>query len=196
MGKLNDKVSVGASYSPKTKMSKFDKYAGLFAGGGSFDIPENYALGVAFQATPSVLLAVDYQHIGYSGIPSIANPSTNQTQLGSGNGPGFGWTDVNVWKLGAQWQVSPKLALRAGYNKGSNPVQGRDVTFNILAPGVTTTHFTLGGTYTLASGAEITATFMQAPKNSVSGTTSLPFRGTEKISMSQRSLGVQMGWKF
>jgi len=39
MGKLSDKVSVGATYSPKISMSRLDKYAGLFAEQGKFDIP-------------------------------------------------------------------------------------------------------------------------------------------------------------
>jgi long-chain fatty acid transport protein len=203
LGKLNDKFSVGASYSPKTKMGKFDDYAGLFAGGGSFDIPENYAFGVSMQATPAVLIAVDYQRINYSKIPSIGNPSTNQAPLGAANGPGFGWTDINVWKLGVQWQATPLLTLRTGLNISQNPVQSRDVTFNILAPGVTTSHFTLGGTYAMTPSTELTMAYMRAPKQSVTGSSlfnNIGFGpaagGTETVRMSQQSLGVQVGWRF
>jgi long-chain fatty acid transport protein len=194
LGKLSDKLTVGASYSPKTKMSKLDKYAGLFAGGGSFDIPENYALGLAFQATPSVTLALDYQRINYSGVPSIGNPSTGMLPLGSVGGPGFGWSDIDVWKLGVQWQATPKLTLRAGLNKSDNPIQARDVTFNIIAPGVTTTHYTLGGTYALSPTTEVSVAYMHAPRKSVTGASFLA--GTETIRMSQNSLGVQFGWRF
>ncbi|MDO8717991.1 MAG: outer membrane protein transport protein, partial [Polaromonas sp.] len=74
-GKLNDRVSIGASYSPKISMSKFSDYAGLFAEQGKLDIPENYSVGAAFQATPDVMLAVDYQRINYSGVASIGNTS-------------------------------------------------------------------------------------------------------------------------
>ncbi|MDO8284620.1 MAG: outer membrane protein transport protein [Rhodoferax sp.] len=193
-GKLNDKVSIGASYSPKISMSKFSDYAGLFAEQGKLDIPENYSVGAAFQATPDVMLAVDYQRINYSGVASIGNPSTNQAQLGSANGPGFGWKDVGVIKLGVQWQATPRLALRAGYNKSQNPIEGRDVTFNILAPGVITTHVTLGGTYALSPSTEMTVAYMHAPRQSVTGQSS--FGGTETIGMSQNSLGLQVGWKF
>ncbi|MCJ7798561.1 MAG: outer membrane protein transport protein, partial [Polaromonas sp.] len=121
-GKLNDKVSIGASYSPKISMSRFSDYAGLFAEQGKLDIPENYTVGAAFQATPDVTVAMDYQRINYSGVPSIGNPSTNQAPLGAANGPGFGWKDVGVFKLGVQWQATPNLALRAGYNKSQNPI--------------------------------------------------------------------------
>lgn len=194
MGKLNDQVTVGASYSPKVKMSKFDKYSGLFAGSGSFDIPENYTLGIGFKATPSVSLALDYQRINYAGVTSIGNPSTNQAPLGSAGGPGFGWANINVFKIGVEWKAMPALTLRAGLNVADNPIQSRDVSFNIVAPGVTTTHVTLGGTYALSPTTELTVAYMHAPKKSVTGQSFLA--GTETISMSQNSIGFQFGMKF
>ena len=196
--KINADVSIGASYSPKVKMSKLDKYKGLFAGGGSFDIPENYALGLAYQAAPKVKLAVDYERINYSKVPAIGNPSANLLTgnlLGSTNGPGFGWSDVNVIKVGAEWEYSSRTTLRVGYNSSTNPIKSTDVTFNILAPGVITKHYTLGGTYKLSKDSELTWAYMYAPTNSVSGT--FLFGGlTQTIRMSQQSLGVQYGWKF
>ena len=210
LGKFSDKVTVGASYSPKIKMKKFDKYAGLFAGGGSFDIPENYAVGVAFQATPSVSVAMDYQRINYGGVAAIGNPSTNiggcmmgdpASCLGGASGPGFGWSNVDVFKIGAQWQATPKLTLRAGFNKSKNPIQSRDVTFNIVAPGVIKTHYTLGGTYALSPTTELTLAYMHAPKQTVTGASlfNALFPGmnaSETIRMSQNSLGVQFAWRF
>ena len=197
LGKLNDQFSVGASYSPKINMSEFDEYAGLFAGGGGFDIPENYTLGMSFQATPAVTVALDYSRINYSGVPSIANPSTPVlAPLGSANGPGFGWRDINVWKLGVQWQASSQWTLRAGLNVGDNPIQSRDVTFNILAPGVMTKHVTLGGTYAMSPTTEVSFSYMYAPENSVSGGSFFGPSITESIKMSQQSLGIQFGWHW
>ena len=206
LGKMNDKLNVGASYSPKTKMSKFDKYAGLFAEQGGFDIPENYSLGFTYQATSQTLVAVDYQRISYSKVASIGNASlTNMANgLGAANGPGFGWSDVDVLKLGVQWQASPALQLRAGYNHSTNPIKSADVSFNILAPGVITDHYTFGGTYALDRDREVSFYYMYAPKKSVSGPSmynaappnGLGLSATETISMSQQSLGVQFGWKF
>ncbi len=194
LGKFSDSFSVGASYSPKINMSKFDNYAGLFAGGGEFDIPENYTLGASFQATPAVTVALDFSRIKYSGVPSIANASTVQAPLGSASGPGFGWSDINVWKLGVQWQANAQWTLRAGLNVGDNPIQSRDVTFNIIAPGVMTKHLTLGGTYAYSPTSEVSFSYMVAPSNSVTGTAM--FGGTETIKMKQQSLGIQYGWRF
>lgn len=202
LGKLSDVLSVGASYSPKIGMSKFDEYAGLFAGSGSFDIPENYALGVSVAATPAVTLAMDYVRINYSGVPSIGNSSYSTAPLGAANGSGFGWSDINVWKLGVQWQATKELTLRAGLNIGDNPVQSRDVSFNILAPGVITKHITFGGTYALSDKSEVSFSYMYAPEVSVSGSSLYNTLvgpgagGTETVKMSQQSIGIQYGWRF
>jgi long-chain fatty acid transport protein len=198
LGKVNEQLTIGASYSPKTTMSKFSGYAGLFANAGEFDIPENYALGFAYQATPAIQLAMDYQRINYANVAAIGNPSavTASTMLGSPNGAGFGWTNIDVIKLGVQWQATPSLALRAGYNHSQNPVTATNVTFNMLAPGVITTHYTLGATYNLSDKMEVTLAYVFAPSNSVSGISMLDPTSKETDKMSQQSLGIQVGWKF
>ena len=192
---VNDAVRLGVSYSPKINMGRFKKYSQLFAEGGDFDIPENYAMGVTIQASPAVLLALDYQRINYSDVKAIGNQMMQGGPLGADNGPGFGWSDLNVFKLGVEWKQSQNLTLRAGYNHTNNPVSGANVTFNIIAPGVITDHYTLGATYKLDDKSDLTFAYMYAPKNTVTGTSALS--GTpETIRMSQQSLGIQYGWKF
>jgi long-chain fatty acid transport protein len=195
MGRLSPTVSVGATYATKTKMGEFDKYKGLFAENGDFDIPENMGLGISFQPSKGLLVAVDWERIKYSGVASVGNPSTNQAPLGSSNGPGFGWQDVDVWKIGVQWQQSPALTLRAGYNRSDNPILPRDVTFNILAPGVIKDHVTVGFTYALDKTSELSMAYMHAFSNSVEGPSFFNafapgMGGTEKIEMYQNSLGI------
>jgi long-chain fatty acid transport protein len=193
---LNDAVRLGASYSPKINMGRFKKYSQLFAEGGDFDIPENYAMGVTIQASPVVLLALDYQRINYSDVKAIGNQMMQGGPLGADNGPGFGWADLNVFKLGVEWKQSQNLTLRAGYNHTNNPVSGANVTFNIIAPGVITDHYTLGATYKLDDKSDLTFAYMYAPKNTVTGSSGLSPALTETIHMSQQSLGIQYGWKF
>ncbi len=205
MGKLSDRVTAGAAYSPKLKMGKFDKYRELFANQGLMDIPENYNLGLAFKATPQVTVALDYQRINYSGVASVNNPSTNfgatiGSTLGVAGGRGFGWDDVNVVKIGVEYAYSQSLTLRAGLNHGDNPIQARDVTFNIIAPGVVQDHLTLGFTHKTKSGGELTFAYMHAFTKSVTGAslfnTWVPGTGNETIKMYQNSYGIAYGWKM
>ena len=200
--RLSDVFSVGAAYASKISMSRFDRYSGLFAEGGKFDIPENYSVGVAWNLYKPLTLSLDYERINYGGVPAVSNSSRTPTQLGSNNGPGFGWEDVNVWKLGIEYATSERWTWRAGYNHSDNPVQSADVTFNILAPGVVTDHVTLGATYTTASGGAWTIAYMHAFENSVQGESILPVfmggapAGNELISMYQNTLGIGYSWKF
>jgi len=213
-GQVSPTFSVGAAYSSKISMSKFDNYKGLFADQGGFDIPENYNLGIAFKPSSQWTFAADYQRINYSGVNSVGNPSdvagcvpsipfgpgTGSACLGaSGSSIGFGWKDVNVYKLGVEYQMNQQWLLRAGYNHTDNPIQARDVTFNILAPGVVQDHLTLGFTYTLQDRSELTMAYMHAFEKSVSGPATNPYfnvGGTETIKMYQDSLGIAWGKNF
>ena len=129
---MTDTVTLGATYSPKIDMSNFKRYAGLFAEQGDFDIPMNWNLGVAFKATPALTVALDYQHIDYDGVKSISNPGILQdlrgttcvtAALGNSNGLGFGWSNVDVVKLGVEYKYNDALTLRAGINHGDNPIK-------------------------------------------------------------------------
>ncbi len=203
-GHFSDMFSVGAAYSTQIKMSKFDKYRGLFANNGSFDIPSNYSVGVALTPVPEFTLAADFQRVMYSDIPAVNTPSLPVAPLGAKGGPGFGWGDVSVFKIGASWRANETLTLRGGYNRGQNPISAADVTFNILAPGVMKEHYTLGLTYALSSSSELTLAGMYAPTQRVSGSSLFNSPalfgpgagGTETIKMNQHSFGITWGNKF
>jgi long-chain fatty acid transport protein len=213
-GQITPQFAVGVGYSTKIDMSEFDKYKGLFAEQGDFDIPENYSIGLAFKPTSKLTIAADYQRILYNKVKSVGNPSTvpgcaptfpagpgvGDACLGaSGSSIGFGWQNVDAFKLGIEYEWSSSLLLRAGYNKSDNPIQARDVTFNILAPGVIEEHLTLGFTYNVSKATELTLAYMHAFENSVSGPANNPYfnvGGTETLTMSEDSLGIAFGWKF
>ena len=202
-GRLTDTLTIGAAYATKMSMGEFDKYRGLFAENGGFDIPSNFSIGVAFTPTPEVTIAADFGRIYYSDARSVNNPSQPPVApLGAANGPGFGWQDIDVFKLGVSWRMSEAWTLRAGYNRGDNPIIPRDVTFNILAPGVMKEHYTAGFTYALDKANEITGALMVAPRQTVTGASFFDnlfgpgVGGTEKIGMKQTSIGLAWGRKF
>ena len=201
IGQLNDQVTVGATYQTKTYMSKFDKYKGLFAEGGDFDVPANYGVGVAFKATPELTLAADIERIEYGDVKSINNPllpNFGLALLGTGGGAGFGWRDVTITKMGASYAYSDCLTLRAGYNHSTQPIPKSETFFNILAPGVVQDHLTLGATWTLSDKSELSVSYMHAFENSVKGQNSIPgFGGGEaNLKMYEDSIGVAYGWKL
>jgi long-chain fatty acid transport protein len=177
---------------------ELDDYAGLFAEQGGFDIPASLQAGVAVDVSKNVTLLADYRHIWFGSVKSIANPSTNQAPLGSDNGPGFGWDDVDVVKFGVEWRTSPDLTLRAGYSHATNPISDRDVLFNILAPAVVQDHFTAGLEYRLSKTLSLELAGLYAPEETVSGVdASAPFASHAiDISMYQYEVTAGLKYKF
>ncbi len=206
---MNDRLTVGLVYNSKIDMDELDDYRGLFADGGDLDVAENYGIGVAFKATDDLLLAFDVQQINYSDVDSIGNQIqagngggdmfNPVNYLGTNNGSGFGWNDMTVYKLGAEYQWSDALTLRAGYSHADQPVDKDQTMFNILAPAVIEDHATIGMTYTLPHGSQISMFYMHAFENTVNGNNSIPpaFGGGEAdITMSQNAYGIAYGWSF
>lgn len=208
-GQLTDWLSIGGAWSSKVYMSKFKKYNGLFAENGDFDIPENFNFGLAVKPVKGLTLAADYQRILYNNVKSIGNPSANilncaggdtSSCLGGSNGAGFGWRNVDVFKLGVQYQYDKRWTVRGGYDQTTGPIGSRDVTFNILAPGTVRKHATLGFTYTMPTGGELTFSYMHAFDTGVTGASlfnsfGVP-GGAENINMHQDAWGIAYGWKM
>lgn len=192
-GKVTPSVTLGATYQTKTKMGKLNKYSGLFAEQGGFDIPANYGVGIAAKLTETTTIAADIEQIEYSKVNSIGNPMTSPGAMGASNGPGFGWRDMTVLKLGVSHQYDSGLVVRAGYSTGRQPIPDNETMFNVVAPGVVQDHLTLGATWVMPSKSELTVGYMHAFKKTVTGT-----GGTTgfNLNMYQDSLGIAYGWKL
>ncbi|MCB1492623.1 MAG: outer membrane protein transport protein [Rhodobiaceae bacterium] len=190
------RLRIGLSGQTPMWMSKFDEYSGLFADKGSFDIPAAVTVGVAFDVLPELTLMADYEHIFYSSIDSIANSSTAPALLGSKSGPGFGWDDVDVIKVGAEWRPNDKWTLRAGYAYATNPVNSSDVTFNILAPGIVQHHITAGGSYRITEKDTLELAGVFVPESTVSGIEVTPLGPNpgRRIELNMHQFQLNVGW--
>lgn len=200
-------VTLAASYQSKMSMSKFDKYAGLFAEKGGFDIPATATLGLAWKTSPGTVLTADVQRIYYGAVDSIANPvagllsgcatGADQTQcLGGSNGAGFGWEDMTVFKLGYQWDGGAGWTWRAGFSKGSQPIPKSEVMFNILAPAVMEKHFTFGFTKEVGTNNEFNFAAMYAPESSLKGPNPMDPAQEIELKMTQWELEGSWAIKF
>ncbi|BAV33891.1 long-chain fatty acid transporter [Sulfuricaulis limicola] len=214
---LDGKLNLGLNYAPRVSMQKFNRYSGLFAEHGEFDIPESITAGLAIKVTPKMNVAFDVQRIYWNDVKSIGNPGPVDTsdfnplcpgtdpaicKLGGDLGMGFGWTNQTVYKLGFDYKYRKDLVLRAGLNYGKTPIPNDQVLFNMLAPATTEKHLTFGATYTLANKDELTLGFMHAFEKTIEGPTAFRTSGTAgpgvnaAISMSQTSFSIAYGLKF
>lgn len=191
--------SFGASYQTRMYMTEFDKYAGLFAEQGDFDIPPALQAGFSWDSGSGVTVALDYKRIFYGDIDAIANPLHAGTLMGASNllgdddGSGFGWETINAYKLGIQFEASPTIKVRAGASLNDNPIPNSEVLFNILAPGVQEQHYTAGLTWQVDPNNAINFGAMYSPSNSVTGQD--PF-GIHDITIEMYQWEATVGWTW
>lgn len=196
-GQVSEDLSLGVSWQSKTYMSEFDDYAGLFANQGDFDIPENYVAGLAWKATDQLTVALDWQRVLYSEVEAVGNSASQLAlgyPLGSDNGPGFGWRDIDVVKLGFVYEASPRLTLRAGYSESDQPVPEEETFFNILAPGVVEEHASIGATWEVNQDHSITFAYTYCSGEWIEGQNSIPpsFGGGEAdVYLRENVFGLQ-----
>lgn len=201
LGEVLPSFFLGVSYQTRIWMDEFSDYKGLFAEQGDFDIPQTWTIGLAYKVTPALVFTADVQKIYYSDVDSVANPllpNLQKSPLGSDKGAGFGWDDMTVIKLGAQWQSSEDWTWRAGFSYGEQPIPSSEVLFNIIAPGVIEYHATLGVTRKLSENSELDLALMRAFEESVKGPNPLEAKGqqTIELTMDQWEISVGYSWKF
>jgi long-chain fatty acid transport protein len=103
----------------------------------------------------------------------------------------FGWENQNVYAIGAEYRMD-KLALRAGYNYGKNPIKNNTDTTSVtgmpfmntngdtlnalnhvMFPAVTEKHYTIGAGYQFTKnvGADLALMYATSPDVTVSANT-------------------------
>ncbi len=206
MGQLTPRLNVGASAASKVYMEEFDDYSELFAEDGDFDIPANFAFGAALQASPRLLLALDYQRIFYSDVNAVGNPGPVPSPrgpvpppgtglLGSNNGLGFGWEDIDIVRLGVQYRANSSWTFRGGAAYNESPIPDSQILFNILAPATPKWHVTAGFTYSPKPNMDLTLAYMHAFEAEQS-TNVTAFGVPGSIEMYQNSLEFSVSFRF
>lgn len=199
---LGEGFRIGGNFQSRIYMGKFDKYAGLFAEQGDFDIPMNFTVGVAFDASPDLTVMVDYKKIYYGKIASINNSTWLMFQgnlFGDDNGPGFGWQTIDIFKLGIEYRQSDTWTWRLGFSKNDNPIPSDMVTINILAPGVVKTHITGGFAFKTSESSTISFAAGYIPSTTVTGVEGpsgpgSPFDQTRNVSIKMHQFEATIGW--
>ncbi len=195
-------ITLAAAWRSRMYMSKFEDYAGLFAEGGDFDIPATLTIGAAWApvALPGLTLTAEYQRIFYSDIDSVGRSGVLPPaafNLGAGNGAGFGWEDMDVFRLAAIWQAAERWTLRTGVSYASEFIDGDEVVFNILAPATPRWHASVGASYAARERWVVTAAYTRAFSASTTGTN--PFLTPAqpvrlRMDQHEATLGVSYRW--
>jgi long-chain fatty acid transport protein len=209
LGRITETLSAGATWQPKIHMTRFDRYEGLLAQHGTFDVPQNYGAGIAWQATPALALAADVARYEFGSVRSMGRSSqcfmrADRCLLGADDGPGSGWRNATVLKLGAAWRVSSGVELRAGVGLLRQPIPPGETLLNVFSPAVSEKHLTFGASYAFSRAWEVSAAYTHVYYNVVHGADSIPpgdppggiGAGEANIRMRQDALGASITRTF
>lgn len=157
------------------------------------DVPAIYSVGVAMDPTPALHLGLDAKYITYSSTKGFDRKGYNPDF----SVRGFGWEDIAVVAVGAQYRLGEAVTLRGGYHYSENPIPDEQSMFNIPAPAVVQHHVTAGFGYTITPGVELNVAAYQALENSIEGAmyrpTALP--GTS-VTNTMSETSVLVGFTF
>ena len=201
-GRITPWLDGALSYRSKTWQQKIEQYRGILPDQGRLALPAIFGGALLFKLTPDWNAALEYQHFAYQRSNAFGNSIGllfEGRPLGSDDGPGFGWNNQNVYKIGIQHQLAKDWILRAGFNYATQVLSKSNTLFNGLAPATSQFHVTGGFTYAFGESSEITMFGAVSDHRTVKGENSIPaaFGGGEaNIDFQSINLGVSYGYRF
>jgi len=173
--------------------------------------PQEASVGVGLRPIPELKVGFDVRWINWSDADGYKQ---------------FKWKDQWVFAVGGEYKVTPRLALRAGYNYGKSPIRSKNVTtnnqnnipdftqpfpdfdvewFNLTGfPAIAEHHITLGFGYQFTEHFTLNMSYVRAFEKKVE-TTGTKCYGTSSSSCesaitgaknAQDSIGVSLDWSF
>ena len=203
---VNEMVTIGATYKSKQfftdleyQLAYGDINMSAFGGGplpaGTYkldlDFPQQAAVGIAVRAMPALTVAADVKWINWSDTMdklAVSGP-------GGDTAMDPGWDDQFVFALGVAYEVNDRFNLRAGFNYGASPIDEESAANNLILPAVVETHYAVGADYRLDDHWDIGCHYMYVPENTITAGPGTSAPGV-KISLSEQSFGVNLGYRF
>lgn len=188
-----DKLSVGLSYRTlaKIEFSGTATYTGVALpsadGKVTLPMPGNLQVGVAYEVTPKLTVEGDFQFVQWSSYDKLELKLGTTTSTMVKN-----WDDGMLFRLGGEFQMNDKLALRAGLIMDYTPQP--DSKIEPMLPDANKTDVSIGGGYKISEKLHVDASFMYVMFSDRTTLSSNPLRGTYKSSAGLFSLNF--GYTF
>lgn len=146
-----ERLALGVAFTPEMRCGRFKKYDGFLANHGRFDVPPTILGGLAINWLPgksTVAFDVEY---AWNNVKALTNkgtvPSSPDTLFGASHGPGFGWKNQTIYRLGVDYKLLKNLTLRTGYSYRTELFSGSQNFSNSLSVEIIQHYFTLGASW-------------------------------------------------
>jgi len=169
MSQFTSQFSMGAFYASKVRYRPFTNHSTMLPDSGRFEEPEHYGVGFSLRPSKDWLVALDWLRYNYANTRILGNDVDFSAPLGSPDGPGFGLTNINVYRLGVEYKFNDRLKLRTGFEYSQEPLQTKNTAFNFLLPVTSTRTYTLGASYQTSKDSEVSLAYAFSPEKRVRG---------------------------
>ncbi len=150
-------------------------------------LPAIYSWGIAWRGIDRLTLGVDMRYFDY------ANTKLFGTSVADG---GLGWDSAFVVALGSNYQLTERVAVRAGYQYNTNPLASTSTLFNIQAPAILQNTITVGSTVNITEALAFSMGYAYGFQNSIRGTASQVPGASIELEASSHSLLFNLQVKF
>ncbi|MFD2999982.1 OmpP1/FadL family transporter [Pontibacter toksunensis] len=134
--KPSEKFSIGLNYRSKVDMeveggdatfTVAESISSRFPAGTEFDaqlpLPSTLTLGVGFNPTEALTVAVDVSRVGWSAYESLRFDYSAEVNGANFSESARNYEDAYIYRIGAEYKLSDAVALRGGAYYDSSPVQ-------------------------------------------------------------------------
>jgi long-chain fatty acid transport protein len=192
---LSEHFNLGLAYESKQYFEDFKLDTDSGTEKLQFHQPQSLAVGIAYMPSSTLRFAFDLVWIDWPQTNGRNKPVYTQHTGGVPLDWNLDWNEQFVYKFGLEYDLDPKITLRAGYNYGKNPLESKRA-FEVLAfPAVTEQHFTLGGAYTLDDNWRLNLGLMYSPSSEID-TANFIEQGISEAKTEMKQYSVDFGFSY
>lgn len=123
-------------------------------------LPAIYSWGLAWRGTDRLTLAADLRYFDYENTNLFGRPAREG---------GLGWESTFAVAVGANYQVTDRVAVRAGYQYNENPLRNASTLFNIQSPAIIQHAISVGTTVAVTDALSTSIGYSYGFENTVTG---------------------------
>ncbi|MEJ8803767.1 OmpP1/FadL family transporter [Pontibacter sp. H249] len=171
-----EKLSIGVNYRSKVELEveegdvMFSNIPAAARGnfpegtqfGATLPLPATLSVGIGYKVNEQLTLAADVSHVGWSEYESLRFDFTQPVGGSNVSESARNYDDAFIYRIGGEYQVNDKLALRAGAYLDQTPVQDGYLTPE--TPDADSRGLSAGIGYSISDNFSIDASFLYINK--------------------------------
>jgi long-chain fatty acid transport protein len=150
-------------------------------------LPAIYSWGVAWRGIDRLTLGVDLRYFDYKNAELFGTPVDQG---------GLGWNSSFAVALGGNYQLTDRVAVRAGYQYNTNPLENTSTLFNIQSPAIIQNTISVGTTLNLTDAMALSLGYAYGFQNSITGTVAQVPTASVRLGAASHSLLFNLQVKF